>query len=276
MSLQTLSEWLRCPNCFLPLSPGAALGLVCRSGHSFDVNKRGFLSVVRGSRGLIGDSPEMLGARDAFLAAGWFEPLRSALADLVEAEKPSRVLDIGCGTGYYLRGVLAQSPGARALAMDLSPAAVARTVRGEDLVDGLVADVWSSLPVRDAAADVILNVFAPRNPAEFHRVLAPNGLLAIVIPQGTHLRELRDAGLALDVRPDKAVQLRVSLEPWFEFDSREPLSRVLSLSTSDVEALIGMGPSAHHTDAPGLAAPTGQSWEVTTAFELLGFRRRTD
>lgn len=276
MSLQTLSEWLRCPNCFLPLSPGGALVLACPAGHSFDVNKRGFLSVVKGSRGLVGDSAVMLDARESFLAAGWFEPLRSALATLVSAEVPSRVLDIGCGTGYYLSGVLGRCPGARALAMDLSPAAVARTVRGEDRTDGLVADVWSPLPVRDGVADVILNIFAPRNPAEFHRVLAPHGLLAVVIPQPAHLQELRAAGLALDVQADKAASLQASLAPWFDLESREPLSRTLSLSPAEVGSLIGMGPSAHHTDAAAIAASAAATWAVTTAFELLGFRRRTD
>jgi len=273
MSLQTLSEWLRCPNCFLPLLPGGALVLACPSGHSFDANKRGFLSVLKGSRGLIGDSAGMLEARDSFLAAGWFEPLRSALATLVSAEAPTRVLDIGCGTGYYLRGVLDRNPQARALAVDLSPAAVARTVRGEASVDGLVADVWSPLPVRDAAADVILNVFAPRNPAEFHRVLGPHGLLAVVIPQAEHLQELRAAGLALDVHADKATALRTSLAPWFELESREPLSRTLSLPPASRSALIGMGPSAHHTDAAAITT-SDAPWTVTTAFELLGFRRR--
>lgn len=276
MSLQTLSEWLRCPNCLHPLSPAGALVLACPAGHSFDVNKRGFLSVVKGARGLIGDSPAMLDARESFLAAGWFEPVLTALSTLVSAEAPSRALDIGCGTGYYLRGVLDRSPDARALAMDLSPAAVARTVRAADRVDGLVADVWSPLPVRDAVADVILNVFAPRNPAEFHRVLAPHGLLAVVIPQAAHLQELRVAGLALDVQADKAASLRASLDPWFELESREALSRTLSLSPGEVAALIGMGPSAHHTEAAAAATPDGAPWPVTTAFELLGFRRRTD
>ena len=273
MSLQTLSEWLRCPNCLQPLSPGGPLVLTCPAGHSFDVNKRGFLSALGGSRGLIGDSAAMLDARDNFLSAGWFEPLRDTLAALVSAEAPSRVLDIGCGTGYYLRGVLAACPGARALGLDISPAAVQRTIRGDARVDGLVADVWSPLPVRDAAADVILTVFAPRNPAEFHRVLRPNGLLAVVIPQPEHLRELREAGLALDVQADKASQLRDGLAPWFELESRSTLSRTLDLSSDEVRSVIGMGPSAHHTAAAG--TPDSEPWTVTTAFEVLGFRRRS-
>ncbi|WP_166790494.1 methyltransferase domain-containing protein [Cryobacterium tagatosivorans] len=257
-----------------PLSPGGPLVLTCPAGHNFDVNKRGFLSALGGSRGLIGDSAEMLDARESFLSAGWFEPLRDSLAALVSAEAPSRVLDVGCGTGYYLRGVLAACPAARALGLDISPAAVLRTVRGDDRIDGLVADVWSPLPVRDAAADVILTVFAPRNPVEFHRVLRPQGLLAVVIPQSTHLRELREAGLALDVQTDKAAQLREGLAPWFDLESRSALSRTLSLSPAEVRALIGMGPSAHHAAPEAAGAPGAEPWTVTTAFEVIGFRRR--
>lgn len=275
MSLQTLSEWLRCPNCFLPLAPGGPAALSCPTGHSFDVNKRGFVSLLSGSRKLIGDSAAMLDARDAFLAARWYEPLRNALADLVAAEAPSRMLDVGCGTGYYLRGVLPDRGDARALAMDLSPAAVARTVRGLDRVDGLVADVWSPLPVRDAAADVILNVFAPRNAAQFHRVLRQDGLLAVVIPGEAHLQELRDAGLALDVHPDKAGRLVDSLDAWFTPESHRTLSTVMNLSAGEIRALVGMGPSAHHTDAGALPEDDGARQPVTAAFELFGFRRRT-
>lgn len=274
MSLQTLSEWLRCPNCFLPLAPGGALVLGCPGGHSFDVNKRGFVSLIAGSGRLIGDSPAMLEARDAFLAAGWYEPLRDALAALVAAESPSRVLDVGCGTGYYLQGILSGHADTRALAMDLSPAAVARTVRAQDRVDGLVADVWSPLPIRDAAADVILTVFAPRNPPEFHRVLGTGGLLAVVIPGEEHLRELRDAGLALDVHPDKAAQLVDSLGAYFTTESRQEFSSVMHLEPSEVRALVGMGPSAHHADSGALPEDAEAIRPVTAAFELFGFRRR--
>jgi len=273
MSLQTLSEWLRCPNCLLPLSPGSSLTLTCPTGHSFDVNKRGYLSALGGSKGLIGDSPAMLDARETFLDAGWFAPLRDRLAALVATETPARVLDIGCGTGYYLRGVLAACAGARALGLDISPAAVLRTVRGDDRVDGLVADVWSPLPVRDGTADVILTVFAPRNPAEFHRVLRPQGLLAVVIPQPEHLKEIREAGLALDVQAGKAEALRDGLAPWFDLESQSALSRTLTLSSAEVRAVIEMGPSAHHRDPA--ATRKDDPWAVTTAFAVLGFRRRS-
>jgi SAM-dependent methyltransferase len=285
MSLQTLSEWLRCPICFLPLAPRAPLALACPTGHAFDVNKRGFVSLIAGSRNLRADTAAMLDARERFLGQGWYADLRDRLSDAVALERPERILDVGCGTGYYLDGVLAQCGAPSALAMDLSPAAVARTVRrvgqtrGEGSVDGVVADVWSPLPFRNAATDVIVNVFAPRNAPEFHRVLRTDGLLAVVVPQDTHLRELREAGLALDVQADKSALLVESLNGFFTLESRHVLSTVLSLPPDAVAAVVGMGPSAHHQNPePGEGADARHREtrrDVTAAFELLLFRRLT-
>jgi len=274
MSLQTMSEWLRCPICFRPLEPGGPLVLRCSNGHAYDTNKRGYVSLAGASRRLIGDSAEMLNARDAFLADGWYEPLRDSLAELVVQDGPSTILDVGCGTGYYLREVLASLPGARALGMDLSPVAVARTVAGQDRIDGLVADVWAPLPVRDDAVEVILNVFAPRNPGEFHRTLRSGGLLAVVVPQETHLQELRAAGLALGMQVNKGAHLAASLDAYFVLESRRASSQLLSLRPAQVSSLVGMGPSAHHTDSASLADEPSAERPVTVAVELLGFRRR--
>ncbi|HSP51933.1 MAG TPA: methyltransferase domain-containing protein [Cryobacterium sp.] len=237
------------------------------------MNKRGYVSLADGARRLIGDSPAMVDARELFLAAGWYEPLRERLAERVAAENPTRVLDVGCGTGYYVQGVLAHAPGVRALGMDLSPVAVARTVRGQDNIDGLVADVWSPLPVRDGAADVILNIFAPRNPSEFHRVLREDGMLLVVVPQASHLQELRAAGLALDVPANKSDHLSEALSPAFFLETRDELSYSLSLDAAQASALIGMGPSAHHTDAEALKDRLSGLQTVTASFELLGYRR---
>jgi len=230
----------------------------------------------------------MLDARESFLERGWYDGLRSALIELVSTERAHRVIDIGCGTGFYLRGVLsafshtASEDGAgvvQALAMDLSPAAVARTVRAghadpTSQTVGLVADVWSPLPIRDAAADLLINVFAPRNPLEFHRILAPGGMLAVVVPAPAHLLELRAAGLALDVHANKIEDLVSALSASFALESSRELTQVLQLDAPDVAALIGMGPSAHHHRSDPEKNPgTGKTTDVTVAFQLLAFRR---
>jgi 23S rRNA (guanine745-N1)-methyltransferase len=289
MSLQTLSEWLRCPICLSSLTSAGGLVLRCSTGHAFDANRRGYVTLLAGRSRVVGDTAAMLDARAVFLEAGWYSALRTAVTTLVAAEHPTRVLDIGCGTGYYLRGLLDACPSAGYLGMDLSPVAVARTVattrqeRGPAAavrqpesaqVDGLVADVWADLSVRTGAADVLLNVFAPRNPPEFHRVLSGSGLLALVVPREDHLQELRDSGLALDIPANKAADLAVSLQPWFALESRVTVGSTHDLGQEEVAALIGMGPSAHHTAVTSIAERWPERRPVTFSFDVLGFRRR--
>jgi SAM-dependent methyltransferase len=270
------------------LSVTGRLTFGCVTGHSFDVNRRGFVSLVAGSRRLVFDSPEMLDARDRFLDAGWYQPLRAAVTNAAASASPARVLEVGCGTGYYLDGVRAAVPDARYLGMDLSPTAVARTVRRSERIDGLVADVWSPLPLRTGIADVVLVVFAPRNAPELRRVLAADGMLVVVIPGDAHLRQLRESGLMINVHEGKAAQLVDSLAGHFTLDSAESIEYPMELGPGDVTAVVGMGPSAHHTgttaetrvdiasatDIGSDAEPASASTTVTAAFELLRFRPR--
>jgi 23S rRNA (guanine745-N1)-methyltransferase len=266
-----MSTWLRCPICFLPLEPRPPLALACSTGHSHDVNRRGYVTLLRPKTRVVGDDATMLDARDAFLAAGHYRAIADAASELLPAGPAQRILDAGCGTGYYLRRALEERTDASALALDLSPAAVARAVRGDDRIGGLVADVWAPLPVRDGAATAILNVFAPRNPEEFWRVLEPSGTLVVVVPDGDHLGELRAQGLVLGVQEEKRERLRAALSARFVLEHEVPVRRTLSLSPGAVDALIGMGPSAHHRAAAD--APPSHEMAVTASVSVLRFRR---
>ncbi|MDN4615598.1 methyltransferase domain-containing protein [Leifsonia sp. F6_8S_P_1B] len=252
--LSRLASWLRCPVCGEDLSPVDRLTLGCENGHRHDVNKRGYVSLLGGGSKLAGDTAEMLDARDAVLESGVYSPIAEAVAAravAAHAETPvERVLDAGAGTGYYLRSTLTALPDADGLAMDLSPAAVARAARpsgaAEGRIDGLVADTWRPLPIRSALCDVVLDVFAPRNLPEFHRVLRPGGSLIVVVPRADHLAELRAAGTMLDVPGDKAEELIAASAPLYALQTREHVAADLHLTTEVRAALIAMGPSAHH------------------------------
>jgi hypothetical protein len=56
--------------------------------------------------------------------------------------------------------------------------------------------------VQDAAIDLVLNIFAPRNFAETARVLRPGGWLALVYPEANHL-------IGVCLRQQRAVSLLV-------------------------------------------------------------------
>ena len=129
VALTRLASWLRCPVCGRDLEPVGRLTLGCAEGHRHDVNKRGYVSLLGGGSKHVGDSAAMLDARDLVLEGGAYAPIAAAVAALAQPAPGSRILDAGAGTGYYLRTVLSTAADATGLAMDLSPAAVARAVR---------------------------------------------------------------------------------------------------------------------------------------------------
>lgn len=241
--LDRLASWLRCPVCHADLEPVERLTLGCANGHRHDVNKRGYVSLLGAGTKLLGDTEQMLDARDAVLETGAYAPIAAAVAAAVSGD---RVLDAGAGTGHYLRAALGTAPSAQGLAMDLSPAAVARATRSSERIDGVVADTWRPLPVRSGSAHTVLDVFAPRNLPEFHRVLRPGGRLVIVVPRADHLAALRAGGTMLDIPADKADDVIAASDALYAIMTREHVAYDLALTGELAAALAGMGPSARH------------------------------
>ncbi|MER5455460.1 putative RNA methyltransferase [Micromonospora sp. NPDC002389] len=187
------------------------------------------------------------------------------------------VVDAGAGTGRHLAAVLAAVPAAVGLALDVSKPALRRATRAHPRITAAVADTWQRLPLADASTALLLNVFAPRNGAEFHRVLAPTGRLLVVTPVVDHLAELVDALDLLRVDPAKADRIAAGLGGHFVEVSQTEHRQELSLAGPEVATLVGMGPSAWHTDPVGLAdriAALGEPVRVTVAVRLGVYRPR--
>jgi 23S rRNA (guanine745-N1)-methyltransferase len=239
--------------------------LVCAAGHRHDVHRRGYLTTAR-PKGVTGDPRQLLERRAAFLSTGAYEPIANEVARAADdlAAAP-RILDSGCGTGYYLARLLSAHPAARALALDVSADAVARTVTATGAA-GIVASVWGALPIRSGAADLILCVFAPRNGAEFARILSPAGRLIVVTPQPDHLGELRESGAAIGIHPHKLQHLDESVRPLVLRD-RSTLRYEIELDEQGAALLVGMGPSGHRSD---LAVP--RAGTVTVAVDVSVYR----
>src|SRR5690606_34086170 len=138
-------------------------------------------------------------------------------------------------------------PGSVGVAVDVSKAAARRNARAHPAIGSVVADVWRRLPLADACADVILDVFAPRNGAEFHRILRPDGMLLVVTPTRRHLAELVGPLGLLTVDPDKRDRVQGSLGRWFTRVRHRAVSYALRLARPEVARFVAMGPSAWHT-----------------------------
>jgi 23S rRNA (guanine745-N1)-methyltransferase len=255
---------LACPHCGGPLARvGTAVG--CPAGHRFDVARQGYLSLLGPrSRTDTGDSAEMVAARDAFLSAGHYRPTVEAVSAAVPADVEV-VLEVGAGTGWYLAAVLAQLPRAVGIALDSSARAARRAASASPAIGSLVADAWSRLPVLDGVVDVALSIFAPRNPAELHRVLRPNGRLVVVTPAPDHLAELIGGLGMIGVDGDKDAKLATSLAGRFVADGSADVRTQLRLGRDDLRRLVLMGPSARHVDREALDRTLCAGPEVVTA-----------
>ncbi|WP_448809981.1 putative RNA methyltransferase [Agromyces bauzanensis] len=272
------STWLRCPNCSADLLPVDDRVYGCEHGHRFDRSKYGYLTLLppKAPR-TVGDDREMLAARAALLNSGAYLPIaeelvRTALTvEAGDAGEALRVADLGCGTGYYSERLSNARPGTSILLADRSPDAVRAALRAVPGATGIILDIWRPLPLRAEVADVVLNVFAPRNPSEFVRILRPGGRLVVVVPRADHLRELRERGLLLDVPAEKANTVTEQLAA--AGLSRRSSSSVQYMLDADRDTralLAGMGPAAHHTASRSNTSADG-SGDVTIAVDVLAF-----
>ena len=162
------------------------------------------------------------------------------------------MVEVGAGTGHYLAAVV-QRRGGVGLALDIAVPAARRAARVDPRVAAAVCDVWRGIPVADGCVAVLLDVFAPRNPAEFHRVLRPDGLLVVATPEPEHLADLVHGLGLIGVDPAKPARLGSGLAPWFDLVEEVHVAAVLTVSHPDAVRLAAMGPSAFHLDPAELA-----------------------
>ncbi|MET8638642.1 putative RNA methyltransferase [Streptomyces sp. NPDC004096] len=248
-ALERFLDLLRCPTCRTRRLHADHGVLRCAAGHTFDIARHGYAGLLTGTRGTSGDNAAMVEARNRFLATGRYAFIRQAVARLAADSAPARgaVVDVGCGTGYYLAGVLDQLPGARGLGLDTSVRALRSAARAHERAAAAAWDAFRPFPLADGVADVVLDVFAPRNPAEFHRVLRPSGRLIVARPTGRHLTELHGRVPAMvTVDPAKEQRLHRALDPYFEVVVTERVEYSTTLVGPEAMNLVGMTPSAHH------------------------------
>ncbi|WP_026927543.1 putative RNA methyltransferase [Granulicoccus phenolivorans] len=255
--LADVVDLLACPYCSQPLEQ---LGrtLRCGSGHSFDVAKQGYVNLLTRPAGANADTVAMVADRITFLDTGAYAPIAAAIA--AHTRGAAVIVDAGAGTGYYLDHAL--PTGARGVACDISVAAAKRAAK-LDRIGAVVADTWAGLPVRSDCADVVLCVFAPRNMAEFARLLRPSGHLIVVTPSQQHLASVRARHKLIEVEPDKLGRLDAAAEPHLTLQSRERVEYAFDASAEQVGHLIGMGPNALHTHAAARPGTVEVSVEVS-------------
>ncbi len=236
-----------CPNCKLPLSPTSDVDQLtisrndlpaephlvstwqCENRHCFDVAKEGYVNLLLANQKNSkepGDSKEMIAARIAFLNEGHFRPLLNSLTDLLfhfvpyeQIEDTMKILDIGCGEGYYLANLTSElnKKGGKlqTLGVDISKYAIAKASKRMQVKHNFshqfaVASCYN-LPIISDSVDICLQIFAPSSESEVTNVVKQGGLWIKVEPAAKHLYELKS--LLYDV-PEEHIVSTKNYDNW--------------------------------------------------------------
>ena len=210
--------------------------------HCFDISADGYVNFAL-SNETSGDSKEAVRARTAFLDSGAYARVSEELTELVLKHAPSgsMVVDAGCGEGYYSTRIAER--GVPVFGVDISKNAIAhaakRAKRGA-LKNAFfaVASVFE-IPVEDAGAGAVVNVFAPCAEAEYSRCLQKGGVLIVAHAGAEHLmglkRAIYDNVYENDARADLPTGLELIEEKRLKYD--------VSLTSGElIEALFSMTP----------------------------------
>ena len=164
-----MSDWVSafcCPLCGAELKKEEK-SLRCPKGHCYDYAKSGYVNLLMSQQGgLHGDDRPMVRARTAFLSAGHYKPLLDAMYETMLPYLPSapKIMDAGCGEGWYTqelhRRLVAECFSPQMVGVDISRDALNAAAKRRFGAEFAVASLFH-VPLPDAWANLILNVFAP-------------------------------------------------------------------------------------------------------------------
>nr|WP_306428426.1 MULTISPECIES: methyltransferase domain-containing protein [unclassified Corynebacterium] len=253
--------------------------VVSATGHSYDVAKQGYVTLAGGA-GLrySGDDTSMIKARETFLSRGHFAPFVEAVSEALSYTSEAPVIaEIGAGTGYYLSHALDSIEDSRGVGLDVSVPAAKLLAKCHPRVGAVVADAWARLPIKDSSVDAIAVVFAPRNAAEFARVLKPEGEVVVLTADTGHLGELREPLGIIDVERGKVQRMiEQAAGHLVPVDTPQDVEFTMRLDQESIATQIGMSPSARHIHADILAeriAALPATMEVTAKAKITRFRK---
>ncbi len=164
--------------------------LSCDKGHTLNVNRRGCVNLLtRQAEGCY--DAALFEARQRVFARGCYLPVADAIETLLPSG-PQRLLDAGCGEGWYLNTLLTRHSDWQGAGVDISRDAILRATDWPCTALWCVGDL-RRLPFADGAFTAVLDILTPAGYHEFRRVLCPGGVLIKVYPGSSYLKELRAA-----------------------------------------------------------------------------------
>jgi 23S rRNA (guanine745-N1)-methyltransferase len=223
----------------------------CGNLHTYDIAKEGYVNLLpvnqRKSKAP-GDNKEMMRARRSFLDQGYFKELSHYINALVmqdmESRQPAsyRILDAGCGEGYYSdalhNGLIGSTqPEAALWGMDISKEAVRLAAKRNKNITFFVGSSYH-IPIASNTLDCSINIFAPFKEEEMLRILKEKRILIKVTPGARHLfglkEDLYDNPYFHEEELPRVRQLKIiqsrSLTYELSLDGREDIHNLLKMT----------------------------------------------
>lgn len=272
---------LICPvrDCGRPLDWGPRTAS-CAAGHSFDQARSGYLNLMQPQdrrAAAPGDSREVVNARRRLLDRGLGALLRDEL-ELVLSERdgagprPPAMLDAGCGEGTHL-AELRRRLRVEAWGVDISAAAIDLAARRHPTVRWIVANADRRLPFADGSFGAVMTITGPKNPPEFARLIAPAGLLVVVVSGPDDLAELREAILGAAFELERTPRMVELFGDHFVLEGERDVRSRMRLDRAELRDLLAITyRGARHRERE--RAEALDALEVTLSWRVLSFRPR--
>ena len=257
---------LACPIDGLPLAVADGGALRCATGHSFDRASAGYYNLLvvqhKASRDP-GDSKAMVAARRRFLDTGAYAPIAdrtiAMVRQAVASQAPgmrSRVVDAGCGEGYYLDAcakavnTMACAGNVQLAGIDISKWAVHAAAKRNQSCFWAVASN-RHLPFARGSIDLLLSMFGFPLWDAFSATQPLGGRVLLVDPAPDHLIEVRSI-IYPAVKATAASSLDAAQRAGYLLECEQRLRFGFMLaSPAGIADLLAMTPHGHRAPVAG-------------------------
>ena len=238
---------LKCPVCNEALNKENN-SYFCQNKHTHDIAKEGYVNLLLAQHKRSknpGDSDEMIRSRQAFLNKDYYKTLSDAIVQQISSmpqEFEQNILDVGCGEGYYMQGIVDASTNAKLSlsGIDISKSAVKLAGKRKMGTSLCVASAYD-LPFFNESFSSIVSVFSPVSASEIERLLKPDGNIIMVGPGEEHLKGLT-AHIYDEVLPHKGNYSVIDESESFTLKEQIEIKEEIVVKQEDILDLLRMTP----------------------------------
>ncbi|MCK5853989.1 MAG: methyltransferase domain-containing protein, partial [Sulfurovaceae bacterium] len=188
---------------------------------------------------------EMIRSRQAFLNKGYYKIVSDTIVQQIDSMpqiSKESILDVGCGEGYYMQGVVDTLAHEKLslCGIDISKSAV--KLAGKRKLGAIlcVASAYD-LPFFDESFSTIISVFSPISTLEIERLLKADGKIIMVGPGEEHLKGLT-AHIYDEVLPHKGNYSVVDESKNLTFIEQIEIKKEIVVKQEDILDLLRMTP----------------------------------